>query len=191
LRDDDLFHRIAECENDLIDLYVTGALSESDQKRLEAAFLQTPERRKRLWLSQALMNCSTQRGSVTPQKISQVRLSPVPWFRTVSARLAIGAALCLALAVTCAWLFLANRRLKGENQALREHDATMSQRAADLQTKADDSSKQLEATSQIPSGLRSVASFTLSSDAVRGSGKISELAIPPTTSLVQIHVSFP
>src|ERR1043166_8921980 len=56
LTDDELHTQLLEVQDDLIDDYVSGVLSEGESKLFKRNFLLTPERLHKLRLSQALLN---------------------------------------------------------------------------------------------------------------------------------------
>src|SRR5947207_2409634 len=65
----ELFEELVAAENDLIDAYAGGHLSDSDRRRLEEYFLVTPERRQRVEFAKALLNrFTTEAGEIQRKK---------------------------------------------------------------------------------------------------------------------------
>ena len=54
LADDDYFELLTIMEEELIDDYISGDLTDEDRKQFEAHFLSTPERREKLRFAQTL-----------------------------------------------------------------------------------------------------------------------------------------
>src|SRR4051794_14017170 len=70
--DDDCFAQLLAVEDDLIDDYVRGLLSEHERKLFENHFLVTPQRRERLEISRALRgSISLAQASTAPLTVSK------------------------------------------------------------------------------------------------------------------------
>lgn len=67
--DDKLFEELAIVENDLIDSFVRGELSDSEKKAFEQSYLKTAHRRKRVDTARALINITTElRSNLSAKK---------------------------------------------------------------------------------------------------------------------------
>lgn len=78
--DDALFERLLEIEDDLIDRYARGDISDRERLRLERHFLKSPARRKRVRFAKAILRHVT----VLAADIHHGRRS---WWRELMARL--------------------------------------------------------------------------------------------------------
>src|SRR6266571_6673550 len=67
LADDELFDLLASAEDELIDDYVSGALSAEERKGFEGFFLSTSERQRKLSFAMALRRYITTESAVTTQ----------------------------------------------------------------------------------------------------------------------------
>lgn len=197
-KDTDLFQRLVELENDLIDLYAMGALSRSERKRLEHSFLADPERRKRLSFAQALATYPAGEKPTFSNEPLKSGLRP-GWFHPVSPTLLpIVAVLLLAMLTGISWLLVADHHLRTELEASQKQQAAALQRTASLQQQVDVLTKELDARTQ--SGERTVQgtpseqtllSFALRADSLRSNGEMPRLTVPSTASSVALHLIFP
>ncbi len=196
LRDNDFFHHVVEIENDMMDLCALGTLSESEQKRFERSFLAYPKRRKRLSFARALMGYAEQNSELQVQPGLSATMLASSWFQS-RAMLTVAAAVLFALIIARSWLFTVNRRLKADLHTLQEQEASASQKTASLQHQIEDLNKALEARNRPDQqsgpgpATSDFASFILAADALRGSGKVPNLAILPNKPYVRLEVVFP
>jgi hypothetical protein len=196
INDDDLFQSVAETENDLIDLYAMGALSQSEQERLERSFLADPERRERLPFARALVALPPRETSTSVREPSLSQNPPLIRLRWTRLAQPLAAAVLLGMVVGMSWLLFANHSLKVELQAAHQQQATAVQEAAGLRQQIDALTSELNTAGQhVSSGQDSVGqdsvSFTLSADASRGSGWTARLALPSTAAFAVLRLVFP
>jgi anti-sigma factor RsiW len=78
--DDALFERLLEIEDDLIDRYARGDISDRERLRLERHFLKSPARRTRVRFAEAMLRHVTMLAA----DVRQARLS---WWRELMMRL--------------------------------------------------------------------------------------------------------
>jgi hypothetical protein len=198
IKDTDLFHRLVELENDLIDLYAMGALSRSEQKRLEHSFLADPERRRRLSFARALVNSPAGETPILSNERLQAGIR-LRWFQPTSpALLPIAAALLLVMLTGISWLLVANEHLRTELQASRKQQAEAVKAVASLQKQMDALTKELdshshagEQTEQGTSSDQTLLSFTLNADSLRSNSVMPRLIVPSATRSVELHLIFP
>jgi len=193
IKDTDLFHRVVELENDLIDRYAMGALTEPERKRLEQSFLADPERRKRL----AFARAAGQLAGEEPTVCSPPGIRP-RWFHPSSAALVSIAFLLPVMLAGISWLLVANHQLNAELEALRSRQAAAQQTEAALQQRVDNLTQELKARNQpseqtapVETAGQTLMAFTLKSDALRSDTLIPRLVVPATTSSIALHLVFP
>src|SRR5260370_4312611 len=72
LMDDDYFERLEMIEDELIDDYVTGTLSEPDRQAFSAHFLAAPERNKKLKFALAMTKYAGMRATGTDKSYERL-----------------------------------------------------------------------------------------------------------------------
>jgi cell division protein FtsL len=194
-KDTGLFYELAELENDLIDLYALGALSEGEQEQMRS-FLADPDRQKRLAFAKTLAGYpGPESESVRPNVEETNRLS---W--RVSKHFAIGAIATAAavMIVAVSWLFVANRNLSRELESLRNQQSAAQKKEQVLEQQIDTLKRELEQRGksahedeQSPLLAQNTVSFSLRSDVVRGDGPAPTLAIPSSAQFVVLDVTVP
>src|SRR5512136_1188717 len=143
-KDSDLFFELSETENDLIDLYALGTLSDSEQERMRS-FLADPDRMKRLGFARTLVtypNTGLEGGRVSVPE-SPTRSSFWQRPRQFALR-AVAAAAAAVMVVGISWLFVADRNLRGELAALRNQQSNATHREQALQQQIDSLTHELE-----------------------------------------------
>jgi hypothetical protein len=191
IQDDDLFRRVAETENDLIDLYAMGTLSPSERERLERSFLADPERRKRLPFAQALAALPSPETSTSVHPPSPSQNPPPARLRWISRVQPLAAAVLFAMAMGMSWLLFANHSLRTALEAAHQQQATAVQEAAGMQHQVEALTRELKAAEQQVSSGQDSVSFTLTADVTRRSGETASLAIPSTAAFAVLHLVFP
>lgn len=194
LKDSELFDRVAEVENDMLDLYTLGTLARSERERLERFFLINPERYGRLPFSRALRAYSTEKDSGWQREPSNKALEG-NWLRPIPA---VAIAVLLIAAGTVGSFFLGKNPPGRKPFALKQQEMVQGRKQQELKRGIDSRNTRLEAHSTAPSGLNqgpilggSSASFALTTDALRGDGSVAELSVPDAAQLVVLHVIFP
>ena len=114
--DDELFDELVCLENEIVDTYVQGELSENERKRFESHFLVTPERQEKVRFAKSLLNQaknsgvasdireSTLDGGMDQRKSASETLVSFSFLRTHGLL-----AVFVALVATSVWLFVGNR----------------------------------------------------------------------------------
>ncbi|HVG20124.1 MAG TPA: hypothetical protein VNI02_13820 [Blastocatellia bacterium] len=104
MTDDEFFKQLLAVEDELIDDYVHGSLSQPERARFEANFLSTPERQKKLSFARAL-DLYVSRAAETIPGIAP-KQEPVSWWSSLLSFFRSGSPF-LGLAFTAAALLLA------------------------------------------------------------------------------------
>jgi len=139
LADDKLGETLSAIENDLIDAYVCGELSEKQRQQFEQNFLDTPEKHEQLEVARLLMNPAVrQRVATTAIQSRQERRS---WWQSLAAflgsrhlamRLAKAAA-GIAMAAVAVLLVVQNQRLRTQVSQLQSGQTELHQQIVQLQ----------------------------------------------------------
>lgn len=193
-KDSPLFYELAALENDLIDLYALGALSEAEQKRMRS-FMADPDRQKRLAFARTLARHS---GPGVENVRPSVPEAPTSWFSWEGSKRLAVRAIAATMIVGISWLFLANRNLRRELEVLRNQQLSAEKKEQALEQQIDaltgeleDRGKSAKSIEQAPLLAQNTVSFSLRSDVVRGDGPAPPLAIPPSTDFVVLDVTVP
>jgi anti-sigma factor RsiW len=130
-QDDKFFQELLFIEDDLIDEYVQGELSAEQRSKFESQVLSTPQGRRKVESSKALLSSVLEDVEVAEADGKEDRAS---WWqslwRSVRGKNRVWqlsfAAVLLLLAVGCAWLTVANLRLRSQlalaERTAREHE---------------------------------------------------------------------
>jgi hypothetical protein len=127
LSDTEYFEELLVAEDELVDEYIEGALSEGEREKFEHYFLATPERQRKLSFARALKNHITFVGVTEPSPASDKKRGLVFWDRLTPAALfpkkpirgfSLAAVLIIVLGIS--WLIvkelgLQNRAGQGSN----------------------------------------------------------------------------
>jgi hypothetical protein len=170
---DDVFEAIRDAEDDLIDRYLAGDLTQADRDAFEHGFATTITRQERIALARALLHAAGSSARVqttpaepapaapVPAEPASAEPAPVQRTRPTATRrpiVAAGAALAAALVVAIAWRLIA-----------RDHLVSPPVRD--------------DATTQ-----PAVATLSLSrSDVRRGAGNLPRLVVRPGTTAVRLE----
>ena len=136
--DDDAFQQMIAAEDDLIDAYARGELTDSERRQFEQRFMNSSAGRERVCFARAFV------AATVPQKVPAVVpvTPPAPGFfasifgNTAGLRVAF-AALAIAVLVGFPWLLVERSRLNRELVELREQHTRLSQQAEALQRAAE------------------------------------------------------
>ena len=124
LTNDDYFEELSVAEDELIDSYVRGSLSEPDRERFVQHFLAAPERRQKLSFAEALNRYVTVARVAEPQPATANGGRPPVWKRFMPASLRTQTPL-LSLSLTAAlvivifgasWLIVKNVWLRDQSR---------------------------------------------------------------------------
>jgi hypothetical protein len=184
---DEVFLRLLAAEEDLIDAYVSGGLSEADRRRFDEHFLASPARRERVAFARALArlapgNVSAAAPAVAPRLAASPRRRDPAWS-------GLAAALALAL-MGSAWLLVRARgvgtelaRAQVEREAAVEQSRLAERRTAELQTRLERLSEELALARAAGALVAGVLTPGLEREGTRPS-----LQIPPETEWVRLRL---
>lgn len=127
LTDDAFYEELLIVEDELIDQYVAGRVSQAEQENFEAHFLITPERRKKVRFARALKRCVAARGERTtegaaesPGEDGDVPRPPSRWLKYLSSlrprspALVFSLAAALLLVLVGSWVWVRGPGLRKE-----------------------------------------------------------------------------
>jgi cell division protein FtsL len=136
LADDDLFEELVAAENDMIDSYVRGGLSKTEQGQFESHFLNTPERRERVGFARSLASYG-----------AAARLVSTPGWHSIPAFLKIQSAtmrfavvaMFLAVVASGIWTVVNNFHLRRQLDQSQREEQQLRQEIAHLNTQLQES----------------------------------------------------
>lgn len=205
---------IEDAENDLIDEYVRGALTETKRRQFETRFLASAERRKKVEFARAL-------ARIIPTPEAAPKSATAAWWERLTAFLhgwnpvlqfsmAVAA---LLLVISVVWLFTLTRGLRSELaqlqtqqqaeqqarqqqlEALRQQTASERTRNADLtaqlereRTHSQELARQLERQQTSETSPPLFASLFLPPGIARGSAESLKLTIPARAQTARLQV---
>ena len=212
LLDDEVFERVWDIENRIVDHYVRGRLNATEKELFEQNYLASPVHRERVALARKLVEVADSSAEKRKAR-SGTRLS-LRWWSPVAVSLrrgpwrwaAIAAMLTLAVAVVL--LFSERARLQKQIRQLNDESAFQRLRTQDLEremTAQRDRSDKLAVeierlpkdtrsagdagkTSSPKSELRSVVSFLLGPMLMRSGGEAHQLKIAPETQTIVLQM---
>jgi hypothetical protein len=194
--EEDSFEQVAAVEDELIDDYLSGALTAEERDRFEKVYLGFPERRERVEFAQALHRRLSEKSRTSPVAPFSPRVR-----RPFNALLAAAAVLFGAIGVYFAWTSIELRqelrRAEGESGSVSRRDQDLSRQLAEVQSRADRLQRDLERQqtemarlSEQLANLQSQAaravSFVLTGGLVRDGGTLQTLQIPTGTETVRL-----
>jgi hypothetical protein len=192
--DDELFEETSALENDLIDSFVRGELSEAERRQFEKGYLVSPARWANVEFSRAL---AEHLSTLKAEKITSEReagpafLSFQRWPRLRRSRLAWAAAALIALAAL-SWTIIVNRRLHQEIDSMRAQQTEFQNRVQDLNQQIASLDSRLheigsgEVQHEIPD--TTILSLALVPGINRSPTDASKLVIAPVAPLVQLKL---
>lgn len=136
LKDDDYLQSVLLAEDEMIDAYVQGRLTDAEREQFETYYLVTDERREKVVFAKSLLlQIQNEAQAAVPQKQTEPRKSFLSWLGFHKSWVALAAAGLLLLA--CGWLAIETLRLRFQLNASRA-------RVAEMETNAQELSQQLE-----------------------------------------------
>jgi anti-sigma factor RsiW len=189
LAGDEAFRRLLAAEEELIDAYVAGALSEADRRRFEEHFLASPARRERVAFARALARlppAETSSAAATQAPAAPTRPRPrhLAWP-------GLAAALMLAL-LGSAGLLIRSRalstelaRARAEQEAAAERSRLADRRTAELLTQVGRLSEELAQTRSTAAGAVVVAVLA---PGLEREGARPSLRLPPRSETVRLRL---
>jgi anti-sigma factor RsiW len=194
--DDRVFEQLSAFEDELVDDYVRGELTEAQRKQFELHFLNSPERQRKLAFARSftrfLSNVPT---AAAPPKRDAWRQKITDWFglRSGTARWAFAVAFA-AVVFGGAWLLRENWWLRtqlGEMHAqqaeLRHQEEQLSRQLAQLKAPAIEGPSEPELSQSRPPSL-AIFALTLTPGVLRSGAEQKTLDLPPGPSLVRLRL---
>jgi hypothetical protein len=159
--DDEYFEQLLALEDDLIDDYVNGELTDREREQFEEYFLASPTRRQRVEFAKTFMRA----GSLLPlaeiAMPGEARPEPVPWWRTVMVfwraqslprRFALAASVVLALGGS--WLIVDTMRLRNHVEQLQAERGESQRREQELLQQIAGLSQESERVTELSAQLK-------------------------------------
>ena len=212
ISDDDFAARLQSAENDLVDLYVNGALTGRQLELFKSAYLKSPARRQKAEIAKALRAHGGPMNRVgTAEVDSEARTLPVDISskrtRSISPIQWLTAAASILLLAIAVWLGIRNAELRSQYSATSSEVDQLKERQRELesqlnQNRLENSEKEKEleilreetarrtqrdrngATDPIKPAIFSL----ILSPQTRGIGGIEQVVLPPDAQLVAIQL---
>jgi len=209
LVDEDVFEQMLIAEDELVDAYARGELSDQERGQFEKNFLTSERGRDRVHFSQALAGAVSDARPIT----ERVEPSPSPSFfealwaiLTPRVRVA-GVAFAVLLVAAFSWLLLERMSMRAELQGLRAEHVRLTEQSKELQRVADvERARNAELAAQLaervpepvttepPKGVvqrpsEDIIAFNISPGSVRGGGG-TKLAVPRSAKFIRLTLSF-
>jgi anti-sigma factor RsiW len=127
--DDEYFEQLLALEDDLIDDYVNGELTDREREQFEEYFLASPTRRQRVEFAKTFMRAGSLPALAEIAMPGEARPEPVPWWRNVMVfwraqslprRFALAASVVLVLGGS--WLIVDTMRLRNQVEQLQAEE---------------------------------------------------------------------
>jgi anti-sigma factor RsiW len=127
--DDEYFEQLLALEDDLIDDYVNGELTDREREQFEEYFLASPTRRQRVEFAKTFMRAASLPALAEIAMPGEARPEPVPWWRNVMVfwraqsllrRFALAASVVLVLGGS--WLIVNTMRLRNQVEQLQAEE---------------------------------------------------------------------
>jgi anti-sigma factor RsiW len=137
--DDEYFEQLLALEDDLIDDYVNGELTDREREQFEEYFLASPTRRQRVEFAKTFMRAGSLPALAEIAMPGEARPEPVPWWRTVMVfwraqslprRFALAASVVLVLGGS--WLIVDTMRLRNHVEQLQAERRESQRREQEL-----------------------------------------------------------
>ena len=189
----DLLAKLTELENDLIDDYVNGALSDNDRALFESSYLKNAERNQRREFATALTTCLQEtragnaRTSHEPKRAASWRLQvPIP---ALSMPRFLSGVLALVVAVG-SYIFWVQRQMQNQIYQIQKEQRTLQAGQQQLSSQITDlraDVNQIGTGKEAPDrGQRTLARLTLIPNLSRGNGKEPSIALDPGVSSLEL-----
>lgn len=204
--DRDFLEQLSIVEDELIESFVHGELSESDRRQFEEFFLRSPERRKRVALARKL-EVVLARARTAKQKVERpAKRKRDDKFQLPGRWMLLPLAASLLLATLCAWLFWQINRTSNELEGLRAALSEREQKADELEQQLTEEQKRnrelldqlarADKRQQPPdrtpdaSPEARLVSFILTLGISRSEGNTTRLVIPPGAEQARVQLNF-
>jgi hypothetical protein len=200
LADVELFEALLATENDLIDAYVRGELTEAERQQFEAEYLKSPERRDRLDFARALSQVSAFEEEALAAQRSSLwkKMSAALSIRQGIPQWALATAVVVIVA-SGSWMLVQNRKLRvGLQQAqagqseLRREENTLRQQIAEFKGAPKDQVRENQKGSEVAKlepPMVPEMTLRLTPGIARGfSAAPKTLVLPPTRSWLRLQL---
>lgn len=191
--DDELFEETSALENELIDSFVRGELSEAERQQFEKGYLISPARRANVEFSRVLATHLSALNPGNTKENTAGKREPIPIWSSQNGptvHLAWVAAILIAIA-SLAWMTIVNQRLRNDLDSLRAQQTesqkqvqTLSQQIASLNSQL----LAITATAQQETPGTNLISMILIPGVGRSPGDLPKLTIGQGTPLVQFRL---
>lgn len=205
--DDAFAERLDAIENDLVDAYVRGELSEENLKQFESFYLSSPRRRQKVQIAEGFLALE-HRAAVAPSKAKPETAVPFPrpgarqgvggkslWGTLAAGRFAFQwgfAVACLALLVAGAYVLFQNVELRRQITQAQTQRGAADQRAGELEKQLEqERAAKEEALRELQRGRESQTNLdqlktvsVLLPPPMRGAGSMPTISLQPGTDLV-------
>jgi hypothetical protein len=159
-QDQQYLQSMVAVENDLIDEYARGELSDSERRRFEQRFLASEERRRKVEFARALASVTSELPSLKKESLAPRARAPLSWTGALAAflrglnpaaRFALAAAALLIL-IGGPWLFIESQRLRSElareQQSREQEQQALQQQLAEERARSEEAAARLERDEQ-------------------------------------------
>jgi hypothetical protein len=205
--DEKKYLQLQAVQNELIDAYMRGKLSEEQRERFEKHFLTSPWRRGRLEFAGALADYVSV-PAAAPEKVAPRQWSFLDLFRFQNPLFGLSMALAMLLIIAGAsWMVLEIFRLRAElekaqsrqpvqpqsterDKQLKELEQRTNQLAEQLEREQNERARLERELEKGPQTGSPVFSLILSPISVRDGGGPTKLSISSTTRIVQAQLNF-
>jgi len=202
ISDPAFYEQLLAVEDDLIDSYAEGTLTQNQRASFESHFMRSPERQKRVGFAEAwMMYLSRQSTAVAVPVVKEKKplfkfISPAAW----PAALRVSAAALLL--IVGGWLTVEVVRLRSQIQQAELQRAALQKEKEDLEREIDEErNRSMELTAQLeqqpapkpdqPNQMgHDIVSFFLTPDLLRGTGNEKRSFIPTDAKQVNLELGF-
>ncbi|HET9711147.1 MAG TPA: hypothetical protein VFP64_04675 [Pyrinomonadaceae bacterium] len=206
--DDAEFEEFEIAEEELIDRYVRGELSQQESDQLEKTFARSPRLIQRVQIARVLAN------RLAPEKVAtaqtpQPRPARISWWQSLfgfsnasrAPAMAVGFSVLLLLlgGVTLLMAYVSlreqSRQVAAQQAALEQRQRELDRQAAELKAQTDELARQVQLPSETPAppqvtptpqAAAPVVFLTLSAGVTRSVGGSKSVRLGPETSEVQL-----
>lgn len=202
ISDPAFYEQLLAVEDELIDSYAEGALSQKQRASFESHFMRSPERQTRVGFAEAWMTYLSRRSTAVAVPAAKEKkplfefLSPAAW------PLALRVAAAALLLIVGGWLSVEVVRLRSQIQQAELQRAALQKEKEDLERQIDEErNRSLELTAQLdqqttrksdqPNQIgHDIVSFFLTPGLVRGTGDAKRNIIPTDAKQVNLELGF-
>ncbi len=201
INDPAFYEQLLAVEDDLIDSYAEGGLSQKQRASFENHFLRLPERQKRVEFAEAWMSYVSRKPAYAEAPAVIKKNAFLDFLRPTAWPLALRAAAIVLVLAGAGWLTVEVLRLRGQVQQSESQTDALQRQNQDLEQQLDaeknrsqELTAQLEERPQTPDQPNQVSSdivsFFLSPGLVRGGAGAKQNVIPSGARQVNLQLSF-